>query len=171
MHDKTAARAANAVLGALLLFAPLSQAAAAPAPVNPWAAVAPALFDDEEDFLAENEFDRMSEVQLAAVPMNRRIKWTAPNTCVPAALKRTIEKVAARYGPVTVNSTVRSRAKNSSVGGKPKSFHLACRAVDFRVHGSTRGLSQFLRSQGGIGGIHRYPSGYYHIDNGPKRSW
>lgn len=138
---------------------------------NPWEALAAALFNDEETFLEPNEFDAMSAFELAAVPSGQRIKWSAPSHCVPASLKGVIQKVAARFGPITVNSTARSRAKNASVGGRSKSYHLGCRAVDFRVHGSTKGLAAFLSSQKNVGGIKRYSSGFYHIDNGPRRSW
>ncbi len=138
---------------------------------NPWESLAPALFNDEEIFLEPNEFDAMDAFELAAVPTGQRIKWSAPSNCVPAGLKGVIQKVAAKYGPVTVNSTARSRAKNTSVGGRSKSFHLGCRAVDFRVHGSSKGLIGFLAAQKNIGGIKRYSSGFYHIDNGPRRSW
>jgi uncharacterized protein YcbK (DUF882 family) len=166
-------------LAAAMTFAFLSAAIAAPAlaaPLlkgagNPWASVAPALFNDEERFLAENEFDAMDDVQLAAVPTGKRIKWSAPGHCVPASLKTVLNAVAAKYGPITVNSTARSAAKNRKVGGRSKSFHLGCRAVDFRVHGRTKGLMQFLAAQKGVGGLKRYSSGFYHIDNGPRRTW
>jgi uncharacterized protein YcbK (DUF882 family) len=138
---------------------------------NPWESLAPALFNDEEVFLEPNEFDAMDALQLAAVPSGQRIKWIAPSNCVPASLKGVIKRVAARFGPITVNSTARSRAKNARVGGRSKSYHLGCRAVDFRVHGSTRGLGAFLASQKAVGGLKRYRSGFYHIDNGPRRSW
>ena len=61
--------------------------------------------------------------------------------------------------------------RNRKVGGKGKSMHLSCRAVDFRVHGSSRGLIQYLSAQKEVGGLNRYPSGFYHIDNGPRRTW
>lgn len=138
---------------------------------NPWQALAPALFNDEEVFLEPNEFDAMDAFELAAVPTGQRVKWSAPSNCVPGSLKAVIDKVAARFGPITVNSTSRSRAKNARVGGRSKSYHLGCRAVDFRVHGSTKGLIVFLAAQKNIGGIKRYSSGFYHIDNGPRRSW
>ena len=138
---------------------------------NPWQSLAPALFNDEEIFLEPNEFDAMDAVELAAVPTGQRIKWTAPSHCVPASLKGVIQKVAAKFGPITVSSTARSRTKNARVGGRSKSFHLGCRAVDFRVHSSTKGLIAFLAAQKNIGGIKRYSSGFYHIDNGPRRSW
>lgn len=163
-------RAMGALLAGLLFAVFLTPASAGPAG-NPWAAVAPALFNDEEALAAENEFDRMDAVQLAAVPTGKRIKWTAPAHCVPASLKAVLNQVAARFGPITVNSTARSATQNRKAGGRSKSFHLGCRAVDFRVHGATKGLIAFLGAQKGVGGIKRYSSGFYHIDNGPRRSW
>jgi Peptidase M15 len=170
-----ARRASGASIG-IALAAILGVAPAASSPLqsgagNPWAIVAPALFNDEEHFLETNEFDLMDDVQLAAVPKGQRIKWSAPSNCVPGSLKTVLSKVAAKFGPITVNSTARSRAKNARVGGRTKSFHLGCRAVDFRVHGSSKGLIAYLAAQKGVGGIKRYSSGFYHIDNGPRRSW
>ena len=159
------------VTGTVLFFA-FSPISAAAGPLkNPWESLAPALFNDEEVFLEPNEFDAMNAFELAAVPSKQRIKWSAPSNCVPASLKGVIQNVAARFGPITVSSTSRSRAKNARVGGRSKSFHLGCRAVDFRVHGSTKGLIAFLSAQKNVGGIKRYSSGFYHIDNGPRRSW
>ncbi|MGL4405863.1 MAG: YcbK family protein [Notoacmeibacter sp.] len=166
----TSARAMRA-FAAAFLFAFLSLPAQAGALKNPWDSVAPTLFNDEEVFHQANEFDAMDAFQLAAVPTGQRVKWIAPSNCVPASLKRVIQKVAARFGPITVSSTARSRSKNARVGGKSKSYHLGCRAVDFRVHGSTKGLAAFLASEKAVGGIKRYSSGFYHIDNGPRRSW
>jgi uncharacterized protein YcbK (DUF882 family) len=83
----------------------------------------------------------------------------------------TTQKLERRFVPITVISTVRSTATNRKVGGRAKSFHPGCRAVDFRVHGSSRGVMRFLASQSAIGGIKRYSSGFYPIDNGPRRSW
>jgi uncharacterized protein YcbK (DUF882 family) len=161
------------VLGLLCLMLPFTLHLSAQAgPIkNPWDSLAPALFNDEETFLEPNEFDAMDAFELAAVPASQRIKWSAPSNCVPASLKGVIQKVAARFGPITVNSTARSRAKNARVGGRSKSYHLGCRAVDFRVHGSSKGLIGFLASQKSVGGIKRYSAGFYHIDNGPRRSW
>ena len=166
----TSARAMR-VLALLCFYVFMLPGAQAGPLQNPWQNLAPALFNDEETFFAPNEFDAMDAFELAAVPTGQRIKWSAPSNCVPASLKGIIQKVAARFGPITVNSTARSRAKNSRVGGRSKSFHLGCRAVDFRVHGSTKGLIAFLAAQKGVGGIKRYSSGFYHIDNGPRRSW
>lgn len=169
MPTKFTARAACALAAIFVFLSPIT-ATAGPLS-NPWQIVAPALFNDEETFLEPNEFDAMSAFELAAVPSGQRIKWSAPANCVPDSLKSIIQKVAAKFGPITVNSTARSRSKNASVGGRSKSYHLGCRAVDFRVHGSTKGLMAFLSNQKNVGGIKRYSSGFYHIDNGPRRSW
>lgn len=163
------ARAACAIAAVFVFLLPFT-ASAGPLS-NPWQSVAPALFNDVEVFLEPNEFDAMSAFELAAVPSGQRVKWSAPSNCVPASLRSVIQKVAAKFGPITVNSTARSRAKNAKVGGRSKSYHLGCRAVDFRVHGSTKGLMAFLANQKNVGGIKRYSSGFYHIDNGPRRSW
>ncbi|MCB1547547.1 MAG: hypothetical protein KDJ41_06880 [Hyphomicrobiaceae bacterium] len=94
-----------------------------------------------------------------------------PSSCVPAGLKSVLYAVANRFGTVTVSSTLRRSRHNRRVGGARRSWHLQCRAVDFRVHGNTRGLMAFLRSQPAVGGLKRYAFGFYHIDNGPRRSW
>ena len=91
--------------------------------------------------------------------------------CLPDELKGALKRVAAAYGRITVSSTHRSRPHNRRIGGARHSMHLACRAVDFRVHHPHRGLLSFLRRQPGLGGIKRYRSGFYHIDNGERRSW
>jgi uncharacterized protein YcbK (DUF882 family) len=162
---------------ALLAFAVLFSIGASVTPAhadglrNPWSAVAPSLMNDEERFLERNEFDAMGALQLAAVPTGKRIKWAAPANCVPASLKAVLNAVAAKYGPITVNSTARSKARNRAVGGRGRSLHLGCRAVDFRVHGKSAGLMAFLAANKNVGGLKRYASGFYHIDNGPRRTW
>ena len=90
---------------------------------------------------------------------------------MPGALKSVLYQVSQKFGPVVVNSSVRGHSHNRRVGGARKSWHLRCMATDFRVHGSTKGLWAFLRSHPNVGGLHRYPSGFYHIDLGPKRTW
>ncbi|MEL6946059.1 MAG: D-Ala-D-Ala carboxypeptidase family metallohydrolase [Pseudomonadota bacterium] len=94
-----------------------------------------------------------------------------PWKCVPGSLKKVIRQVSQRYGRVVINSTHRSRAHNRRVGGRKGSYHLKCRAIDFNVYGNTRGLTRFLRNHPSVGGFKRYPSGYFHIDNGPRRTW
>ena len=100
-----------------------------------------------------------------------KLKINAPWKCVPSRLKRVIADVRKRYGRVTINSTYRSSSRNRMVGGKKRSYHLRCAAVDFRVHGSTRGLTRYLARHKLVGGYKRYRSGFYHIDTGPKRTW
>ena len=101
----------------------------------------------------------------------RRISLNAPWKCVPGRLKSVIAQVSRKFGPVVINSTHRSRRHNRRVGGKRKSYHIGCRAVDFRVRGKTRGLTRWLARHPKVGGFKRYRSGFYHIDIGPKRTW
>ena len=129
-------------------------------------------FGHEHAFLADSVFDKINPLILAAMPRGKpAIVFRAPVKCVPGSLIRVLKRVSAKYGPITVNSTWRARAKNRRIGGRSKSLHLSCRAVDFRVHGSSRGLARFLMAQKEVGGSNRYPSGFYHIDNGPRRTW
>ncbi len=140
---------------------------------NPWYRLGVDMFDEEHAHLIdESPLDEIHPLILAAMPRGKAyVRYNAPARCVPGSLRTVLNKVSKRFGPITVNSTVRSRGKNRRVGGQSKSYHLSCRAVDFRVHGSSRGLMRFLRAQAGVGGLNRYPSGFYHIDNGPRRTW
>lgn len=140
---------------------------------NPLQTVAVHDYDGDHAHLwFESRFDRMSAAELAAVPKGgARIAWSAPSNCVPGRLKAVLGRVSGKFGPITVNSSYRSAGKNRKVGGRKRSYHLSCQAVDFRVHGSTKGLMTWLAAQGDVGGLKRYPSGFYHIDTGPRRSW
>lgn len=163
------------VASAIAVASPTPQAANANSfsiQQNPWRAVAVHDFGDEHAHLADSVFDKINPLILAALPRGKsHVDYRAPANCVPGSLKAVLAKVSAKYGPVTVNSTYRSPGKNRKAGGKGKSMHLSCRAVDFRVHGNSRGLMQFLAAQKEVGGLNRYPSGFYHIDNGPRRTW
>ena len=86
---------------------------------------------------------------------SRGITKNAPWGCVPGRLKRVLDQVSRKYGRVIVNSTNRSRSRNRMVGGKKRSYHIGCRAVDFRVAGSNKGLSRFLRNHPSVGGFKR----------------
>ncbi len=99
------------------------------------------------------------------------VSWNAPSGCVPGALKSVLYQVSQKFGPVVVNSTARGHKHNRRVGGARKSWHLKCMATDFRIRGNSKGLYAFLRSHPSVGGLHRYPSGFFHIDLGPKRTW
>ncbi len=99
------------------------------------------------------------------------ISWNDTRWCVPFRLKLALWKISRRYGPVTVHSTHRWPFENRRKGGKKRSYHLTCRAVDFSVRGDPSGVMGYLRASPLIGGHSRYPRGFYHIDTGPKRSW
>lgn len=164
---------AAAAIAAAFALAPVAGAANPLITADPVRALAVHDFDDEHAHLwFESRFDRMTPAELAALPKGKaHIAWNAPSGCVPGRLKAVLNRVSQKYGPITVNSSFRSSGKNRKVGGRKRSYHLSCQAVDFRVHAGTKGLMGFLAAQGGVGGLHRYPSGFYHIDTGPRRSW
>ncbi len=99
------------------------------------------------------------------------VRWVASSGCLDGSLKAVVYQVAANYGPVTVNSTCRSRGHNRSVGGAPRSKHLSGDAVDFRVRGNIGAVYAYLKSSGSVGGLKHYGGGLFHIDNGDRRSW
>ena len=98
-------------------------------------------------------------------------KSFTPEACLPPALLGVIYDLAEIYGEVQILSTHRDLKRNARVGGAGRSFHLECRAIDFKVPGPSKDLIAFLRNRPEVGGFKRYPSGYVHIDNGPKRTW
>ena len=99
------------------------------------------------------------------------VKWVASSGCLAASLKSVIYQGAASFGPVTVNSTCRSKGRNAAVGGARRSKHLSGEAADFRVRGNIGAVHAFLRSSGSVGGLKHYGGGLFHIDNGQRRSW
>ena len=99
------------------------------------------------------------------------VTWNDTSWCVPWRLKRVLGRVSRQYGPVTVYSTHRWPMENKLKGGKPKSYHLRCRAVDFAVSTHEGDITSYLKSQSEVGGFSRYPQGFYHIDTGPRRTW
>lgn len=99
------------------------------------------------------------------------VNWTASSSCLDGTLRSVIGQVASLYGPVTVNSTCRSRSHNAAVGGAPRSKHLSGDAVDFRVHGNIGAVYAYLKSSGSVGGLKHYGGGLFHIDNGERRTW
>lgn len=100
-----------------------------------------------------------------------QVDWNDTRWCVPLRLKFALRKVSRRFGPVTVHSTYRSPFENWRKGGKPRSYHLTCRAVDFSVRDDPDGVGQYLRTLPAVGGHSRYPEGFYHVDTGPRRTW
>ncbi|MGD9783489.1 MAG: YcbK family protein [Hyphomicrobiaceae bacterium] len=94
-----------------------------------------------------------------------------PERCLPNDLLGVLYDVAQRFGEVQVLSTFRDPDRNRRVGGAPQSFHLSCQAIDFRVVGRTAGLLRYLEARPEVGGLKRYPLGFFHIDNGARRTW
>ena len=99
------------------------------------------------------------------------VNWTADAGCLDGTLRGIIRSLASSFGPLTVNSTCRSRSRNASVGGAPKSYHLQGQAVDFRIHSNVSAAYASLRGNGNVGGLKHYGGGLFHIDTGPRRSW
>ena len=99
------------------------------------------------------------------------VRWSASSSCLKATLRRVIAEVSSNFGPVTVNSTCRSRHRNAGVGGAPRSHHLTGDAVDFSVAGNVRALRAFLGGHRAVGGLKQYSDGHFHIDTGPRRTW
>ncbi len=99
------------------------------------------------------------------------LRASAPTGCLPGVLREVVAEVAARFGPVSIESTHRSVAHNRRAGGASHSMHLSCRAVDFRIHGRSRGVMAYLHSRDEVGGLKIYRNGIIHIDDGSRRSW
>lgn len=99
------------------------------------------------------------------------LRASAPTNCVPGNLREVVASVAAKFGPVSIESTHRSRGRNWRAGGARQSLHLSCRAIDFRVRTRVRGVMAYLRSRPEVGGLKVYRNGIIHIDNGERRSW
>ncbi|MBS0241626.1 MAG: DUF882 domain-containing protein [Proteobacteria bacterium] len=97
------------------------------------------------------------------------VTWRASSGCLNGTLRGIISDLAGHFGPITVNSTCRSRSHNAAVGGAHRSMHLTGDAVDFRVHGSYGGVASYVR--GRVGGFKHYGGGLFHIDTGPRRTW
>ena len=100
-----------------------------------------------------------------------QISWNDTSWCVPLRLKIALHKVSRRFGPIRVHSTHRWLFENWRKGGKPRSYHLTCRAVDFSIKGDPSGVTRYLISLPEVGGYKRYSRGFYHIDTGPRRTW
>lgn len=99
------------------------------------------------------------------------LRASTPTNCLPGDLREVVADVAARFGPVSIQSTHRTRSRNRRAGGAKYSLHLSCRAIDFRVRTRARGLMAYLRSRNEVGGLKIYRNGIIHIDNGSRRTW
>jgi len=102
-----------------------------------------------------------------------KITWNDTSWCTPLPLKIALTRVAKRFGPVRVHSTHRWPLENLRKGGKPRSYHLTCQAVDFSVRGGNPSeIKAYLKSMREVGGYSYYPrSNFFHIDTGPRRTW
>lgn len=108
-------------------------------------------------------------------PAHARIKPAhKPSTtqsCVPAALKRTLNEIEDRFGPVQVVSTHRPGAKIAGSGKRSK--HADCQAVDFNPpRGKYAAVAAYLKANhaGGVG-TYGCGMGHIHIDVGGKARW
>jgi uncharacterized protein YcbK (DUF882 family) len=99
------------------------------------------------------------------------LRASAPTDCIPGDIRDVVASVAEKFGPVSVESTHRSRGRNWRAGGARHSLHLSCRAIDFRVRARARGVMAYLRAHPQVGGLKIYRNGIIHIDNGERRSW
>ena len=99
------------------------------------------------------------------------VNWIADRGCLNGTLRTIIGSLASNFGPVTVNSTCRSKSHNARVGGAPRSMHLGGDAVDFRIHSNVSAAYASLRSNGSVGGLKHYGGGLFHVDTGDRRSW
>jgi hypothetical protein len=99
------------------------------------------------------------------------VRWTASPSCLNDTLRKIVGEVAMGFGPVTVNSTCRSRSHNAKVGGARHSQHLTGDAVDFDIDGDVRTVLAFLKHHRGVGGLKHYSDGHFHIDTGRRRTW
>lgn len=99
------------------------------------------------------------------------ITWGDTSWCTPVELRWALMKISRKFGPVRVHSTHRWPLENLRKGGKKRSYHLSCRAIDFSVPGKPSEVKAYIRSLPEIGGYSYYPRGFYHIDNGPRRTW
>jgi hypothetical protein len=100
-----------------------------------------------------------------------RIDWNDTRWCVPLRLKIVLKDVSRRFGKVRVHSSHRWPFENMRKGGKPRSYHLTCRAVDFSVPGDPAAVKRYLISRPEVGGYSYYRQGFFHIDTGARRTW
>lgn len=109
---------------------------------------------------------RQSEAPVAAMPG----VYAPPDAtfdCLPDGLKQVLLDTAREFGHVAVLNARRPRGT-----GARASYHYQCRAVDFRVRGvPIPTVYAYLRQHPNVGGRKIYPFGFFHVDDGPARSW
>jgi Bacterial protein of unknown function (DUF882) len=87
--------------------------------------------------------------------------------CLPVGLKQVLVDTAKHFGHVAILNAKRARGT-----GARASYHYQCRAVDFRVRGvPVTTVYAYLRNHPNVGGRKIYPFGFFHVDDGPVRSW
>ena len=98
-------------------------------------------------------------------------KPSSTRMCVPAELKRTLDEIEDRFGPVQVISAHRPGAKIAGSGRRSK--HADCRAVDFNPpRGKYDEVAAWLKvnHSGGVG-TYGCGMGHIHIDTGGNARW
>jgi hypothetical protein len=87
--------------------------------------------------------------------------------CLPDGLKQMLMDTATKFGHVAILN-----ARRPSGTGARGSYHYRCRAVDFRVRGvPVSTVYAYLKQHPNVGGRKIYPFGFFHVDDGPSRSW
>jgi uncharacterized protein YcbK (DUF882 family) len=93
---------------------------------------------------------------------------TTSTSCLPGAVKGTLAKIRAKFGPITIVSTNRPGARIRGSGRR--SYHASCRAADFLPpRGKYKAVVGWLKSNFS-GGVGTYSCNFHHIhiDNGPR---
>lgn len=115
--------------------------------------------------------ERGSLQRLADGPRAFRVATKDDYSCVPPILIQKLNAMANMGWSVDLVSAYRSKADNKRRKGAPGSYHIPCRAVDFRVRNKTVDeVKKYLLSTW-YGGLGLYCTGRFHIDNGPHRVW
>jgi hypothetical protein len=88
-----------------------------------------------------------------------------------------MKKIRKKFGkPLEIESGYRSKAYNAALRKRSKnvaknSYHVKCRAIDFRVPGvSMKKLARYAATLPEVGGIGTYRT-WVHIDSGRRRYW
>ncbi|KUO54717.1 MAG: hypothetical protein APF80_12740 [Alphaproteobacteria bacterium BRH_c36] len=136
-----------------------------------------AVYKAKKSYTNKKSYTKVAALSPVHVPQPQKslsgggVRWVASSGCLNGTLKSVVYQVAAKFGPVTVSSTCRSKSRNARVGGARKSQHLHGNAVDFRVHSNHRAVYAYLKSHGSVGGYKHYGGGLFHIDTGARRTW